>query len=168
MSYPNPIIDGMCKDLVRNAVALKGLAFLEQEVLYYKTLQQQMQQPYCPLPEHTALPGPPAVASAPTPAPAPAPAPASAAAAAAANPLPVPIKTEKIIIVDAAPAVAVATAAPAQNHVVEVHERTRYKRAELPDAVRCTATTSRGSRCTLEREASNTLCSRHIAKQHGT
>ncbi len=148
MNPPNPIIDGMCKDMIRNICALKGTGFVEQEIAYYKGIQ------------HLYV----ATATA-TEASAPAPAPAPLA----------PTKKEEVLVIDppplAFPAVVMATLAPppapmpATNRIIEVQpEKGRYKRTELPDERRCTATTSRGSRCTLEREAENTLCSRHLAK----
>jgi hypothetical protein len=56
---------------------------------------------------------------------------------------------------------------PSENHVIEIKpstQKARYKRTELSDEHRCTAITSRGTRCTLERESGQSLCSRHVAK----
>jgi hypothetical protein len=153
-----PIIDGMCKDMIRNICALKGIGFVEQEVAYYKGIQHLY------------------AGAAPT----------AAVAALAPAPAAAPTKKEEVLVIDppplAFPAVVMATlapppapltitkaenvvAAPPENRIIEVQpEKARYKRTELPDERRCTATTSRGSRCTLEREADNTLCSRHQAK----
>lgn len=136
---------------------LCGYEFLEQEVAYYKHRAAAPHQPVA-----HPLPVPP------TPAPAPA-----------------PIKQE-VVIVDAAPAPALILPAvieavvqpPApENRIVEISapvaahaavvatapkERARYKRTELADEARCTANTTRGTRCTLERETGKTVCSRHV------
>jgi hypothetical protein len=148
----------MCRDLIRYVVDLCGYEFLEQEVAYYK------HRAAAPQPLAYPLPGPPAL-------------------------IPVPIKQEEIVVVDAAPAPAPALILPAvieavvqppapENRVVEISapvaahaavvatapkERSRYKRTELADEARCTANTTRGTRCTLERETGKTVCSRHVS-----
>lgn len=157
-SPPNPTITYMCRDLIRYVVDLCGYEFLEQEVAYYK------HRAAAPQPLAYPLPGPPAL-------------------------IPVPIKQEEIVVVDAAPAPAPALILPAvieavvqppapENRVVEISapvaahaavvatapkERSRYKRTELADEARCTANTTRGTRCTLERETGKTVCSRHVS-----
>jgi hypothetical protein len=159
----------LCKDLVRYVCDLKGVEFLEQEAAFYR---HRMVMPPAPLPAPlpTHLPALPPLQVDPI----------------HAAPLPV-IKREEVVIIDSLPVpllptvvqAAVVAPAPApapapvptpvpENRIVEIAappaEKTRYKRVELPDERRCTANTSRGSRCTLERDAGQAVCSRHAGK----
>lgn len=158
---PNPTITFLGRDLIRHVFDLCGYEFLEQEVAYYKHRAAPSQPVAQPQPAAHPLPVPPAPV-----------------------PAPVPIKQE-VVVVDPAPApllpqvIEAVTQAPPvpENRVIEISapvaahaavavtapkERARYKRTELADEARCTANTTRGTRCTLERETGKTVCSRHV------
>lgn len=168
-------LDTTLRELIRNVCILRGPSFVEQEAQYVRAFLAMCARPEVPAAIPLSVPAP-APAPVPVPTSVPAPVPDSTPASVPADP-PLLVFAAAAPLPPPSPLLPPSTPSPpTENRIIEIAvpaaaaaDRPRYKRTELPDERRCTASTSRGTRCTLEREVpTKTLCSRHAAKETST